>query len=104
MIDMVIPEYEETPPPIVRTQQSAESAAAAQWDWECQRLCATQLVLDIGANAGWQASVDDLWDALRQLPAWTLDKLYTPAGWAQLGEYLQLGLPVPPLPYAPTVH
>ncbi len=104
MVDMVIPEYEETPPPIVRTQQSAESVAAARWDWECQRLCATQLVLDVSAHIGGRVPADEMWVAMQRLPAELLDMLYTADGWAKLSEYLQIGSPIPTLPYAPTVH
>ncbi len=95
MVDMVIPEYEETPPPIVRTQQSdparlAQEAAEAR-DEYCQRVCAEGLVY-AAANQTWGMDVEDAWAALKTMPLSCLDWLYTPDGWAILIDGLRQGL------------
>lgn len=107
MVDMVIPEYEETPPPIVRTQQSAESVAAglraAQHSEACQRTCA-EAVAYAAADQTPDMAVEAAWEALKQMPFQCLDLLYTAEGWATLIEGLRLGLGLPgPVPRI-TVH
>ncbi len=99
-------QFDDMPPPIVRTQHSAEALAQAQaeWDWDCQRACARRLVHEVAQNIGGQIPIEELWLAMQRVPSREMDNLYTPAGWAYLAEYLQLGLPVPARPYVPTVH
>lgn len=91
MLDMVIPEYEDGPPPIVRTQQSEASRLAAEWDMDCQRVCAETLAF----AAAYQTpgmDVEAAWAALKSMPLSCLDWLYTPDGWAILIDGLRQGL------------
>lgn len=95
MVDMVIPDYEETPPPIVRTQQSDPARLAQEqaeaWEWECQRMCALHLV-SAATRQTRDMGIDAAWDALASMPLSCLDWLYTPDGWAILIDGLRQGL------------
>lgn len=107
MVDMVIPDYEETPPPIVRTQysveQEAEWAAQARFSDECQHVCAVALVYS-AAHQTRDMDVSEAWHVLGTMPRTAMDFLYSPDGWATLIDGLRLGLALDGPPARVSVH
>lgn len=97
-------QFDDKPPPIVRTQQSAESVnAMLQHEQACQRVCAENLVY----AAAWQTrdmDVESAWEALQTMPLSYLDWLYTPDGWAILINGLRRGLGLDGAAPRVTVH
>ncbi len=104
MLDMVIPETDDMPPPIVRTQQSAESVEAMiRHEQACQRVCAENLVY-AAAHQTRDMDVELAWEALKTMPLSCLDWLYTPDGWEILIDGLRQGLGLDGAAPRVTVH
>lgn len=85
-------QFDDVPPPIVRTQQSAEGVQAMLYhEQACQRVCAQNLVFT-AARQTQGMDVEAAWETLKTMPLSCLDWLYTPDGWAILIDGLRQGL------------